>query len=131
MSAFAQTTTGDLDISSGNLVVSQDVAQVTAWKLSNLFGLFKGEWFLDKRIGVPYFQYVFVSNPQLGIIGSVFKKVCMSAPGVASVTSIALDYVAKARTLVATIVCQTDEGAVLTGGLGAPFIITQPVASAT
>ena len=63
MSAFAQTPTGDLDISTGNLRVEQSISQCTAWKLSNLFGMFKGEWFLDQRQGVPYFQYVLSATP--------------------------------------------------------------------
>ena len=131
MSSFAQTNTGDLDISSGNLRVEQSISQCTAWKLSNLFGMFKGEWFLDQRQGVPYFQYVMISNPKLSLIGNIFRKVCLSAPGVASVSSIQLDFTPRARTLVATIQAQTNEGATLTGGVGKPFIITtQPTGTA-
>jgi hypothetical protein len=125
VSAFAQTPTGDLDISTGNLVVRSDLPQVTAWKLSNLFGLFKGEWFRDSRVGVPYFQYVLVQNPSLPIIGSIFKRVCMSAPGVASVTSMGLNFIARTRQLNATIAIATNDGAVLTGGPDSPFIIAQ------
>ena len=126
MSAFAQTPTGDLDISTGNLAVETNVAQCTAWKLSNLFGFFKGEWFMDTRQGVPYFQYVLVSNPNLSLIGNLFQQVCMSAPGVASVTSIGLDFTPRFRTLVASIVAQTNDGATLTGGIGQPFVVTTP-----
>ena len=123
MAAFAQTVTGDLDISSGNLAVVDDVAQCTAWKLSNLFGFFKGEWFLDQRQGVPYFQYVLVSNPNLALIGNIFQQVCKSAPGVASVSAIGLSLISRARTLVADIQCKTNDGAVLVGGVGTPFIV--------
>lgn len=125
MSAFAQTNTGDLDISTGNLVVRSDVAQVTAWKLTNLFALFKGEWFRDQRVGVPYFQYVFVSNPNLRIIGTIFDRVCKSAPGVASVTSISLNFLSRQRHLVADMKVIANDGAVLTGGIGQAFIISK------
>ena len=61
----------------------------------------------------------------------MFRQVCMSAPGVASVSNIQLDFTPRVRTLVATIQAQTDEGATITGGVGQPFIITtQPPASA-
>lgn len=125
MSAFAQTTTGDLDISTGNLVVRKDIAQVTAWKLSNLFGLFKGEWFRDARVGVPYFQYVLVWNPNLKVIGSIFKRVCMSAPGVAEVSNMGLNFLPQTRQLLTSITVTTNEGAALVGGPGNPFIIAQ------
>lgn len=125
MAAFAQTPDGDLDISTGNLVVVTDVAQVTAWKLSNLFGLFKGEWFRDQRVGVPYFQYVMVSNPNLSLIGSIFKRVCMSAPGVQAVTDMSLTVIANLRKLNVDIAVQANDGSTLVGGVGKPFIIAQ------
>jgi hypothetical protein len=124
VSAFAQTSTGDLDISTGNLRVEQSVAQVTAWKLTNLFSLFKGEWFQDTRQGLPYFQYVYVHNPNLRLIATIFERVIRFAQGVSAVTSIALDYRPRERTLGATFQATTDDGAVLTGGIGQPFVIS-------
>lgn len=123
MSAFAQTANGDIDISTGNLRVETSVAQCTAWKLSNLFAFFKGEWFRDIRQGLPYVQYVLVSNPNLSLISTIFERVIRSAPGVASITSIALDFRPGPRTLGASFVAVTNDGAQLIGGLGTPFII--------
>jgi hypothetical protein len=124
VSAFAQTVTGDLDISTGNLRVETSVAQCTAWKLSNLFGLFKGEWFRDQRVGVPYFQYVLISNPNLAVISSLFRQVALSAPGVGGVSDVNLDFTPSTRSLEADLTIQTNDGAVLVGGPGKPFIIT-------
>ena len=125
MSAFAQISTGDLDISTGNLQIVKDIPTQTAAKLSNLFGLFKGEWFLDRRVGVPYFQYVMVSNPNLAVIAHIFREVCLSAPGVASVTDVQLDFTPRSRSLAVTLAVQTDEGVKLVGGVGAPFVVQQ------
>ena len=129
MSALAQTPQGDLDLSSGNVVVVEDIAQCTAWKLTNLFRFFKGEWFLDQRVGIPYFQYVLVSSPNLPLIGNMFKRVCLDAPGVAAVTSLSLDYQPRTRNLTVNLALQTDEGAVLEGGVGLPFVVTAQAAS--
>lgn len=123
MSAFAQTVTGDLDISTGNLRIERDLAQVTAWKLTNLFSFFKGEWFLDTRQGVPYFQYVFVTNPNLQIISTIFDRVARSAPGVATLRSRNIVFTPRTRSMVATFEAVTKNGAVLVGGPGVPFII--------
>ncbi len=123
MSAFAQTLTGDLDISTGNLRVETNVAQCTAWKLSNLFAFFKGEWFRDLRQGLPWFQYIYVHNPNLTLIGSIFEKVIRSAPGVLNVTAVNLDFIPQQRQLNATFTATTNDGASLTGGLGTPFIV--------
>lgn len=125
MSAFAQTPSGDLDISSGNLVVSRDVAQVTAWKLSNLFDFWKGEWFPDARLGVPYLQYVFIKNPNLKIIADIFRRILLSAPAVSAINELDLDYTPRLRTIDPTFVVTVDDGTQLTGGVGTPFIIEE------
>ena len=125
MSCFSQTSSSDLDLSSGNLTVQSDPAHYTAVKLGNRLQLFLGEWFVDTRLGVPYFQQIYVKNPDLAVIGQLFRQVILGCPGVASVLQANLDFVSNLRTLTATFVVQTDTGAVLTGGLGAPFIVTQ------
>jgi hypothetical protein len=124
MSAFAQTPDGDFDISSGNLVVRTDLAQVTAWKLTNLFSFFKGEWFVDARLGVPYLQFVFVKNPSLTLIGHIFEQVALAAPGVKGVLSTTLNFIGNLRHLDCQLKVQANNGAVLTGGPGVPFIVS-------
>jgi hypothetical protein len=126
MSAFAQTVTGDLDISTGNLRIERDLAQTTAWKLTNLFSFFKGEWFMDTRQGVPYFQYVFITNPNLPVIGTIFNRVARSAPGVATVRAMNLAFTPRTRFLNASFEAVTNSGAVIVGGPGIPFIVKTP-----
>jgi hypothetical protein len=123
MSAFAQTSSGDLDISTGNLVVSQDVAQVTAWKLSNLFGFALGEWFMDKRLGFPYLQFVFVKNPNLNLLFKLFGQVLRMPKGISAVTSIELDFITTTRQLNTSFTATTVTGQTINGGLGTPFIV--------
>lgn len=123
MSAFLQTATGDFDISSGNLVIVDDVATVTAQKLTCLFTLFKGEWFRDIRVGIPYFQYVFIQNPNLTLISSLFQQVCEAAPGVAAVLDMELNYLPRTRELDSQILVQANDGSTIVGGAGAPFIV--------
>lgn len=126
MSAFAQTLTNDLDLSSGNLVIEQDKDQCAAWKLTNLFLFFEGEWFKDTRQGIPYFKYVFVKSPDLGVIGTIFGQVATYVPWIAGTISQSIDFIANQRTLNATFQYRTGSGAVITGGPGKPFLITTP-----
>ena len=123
MSSFAQTNTGDLDISTGNLVVSQDVGQNTAWKLENLFGFALGEWFMDKRLGFPYLQYVFVKNPNMTLLFTLFRKVLGMPKGVKSVDSIGLDFDIRGRKLNTSFIATTVTGQQVLGGLGQAFIV--------
>jgi len=131
MSAFAQTPQGGLDISTGNLRVVKDVPTVTAAKLSNLFGFFKGEWFLDTRQGIPYVQYVLVKTPNLPLIASIFARVVNYCPGVAALLELSLNYDPRARTLAPKMKVAVNGGAVLVGGVGQAFIIAAQSAGNT
>lgn len=46
---------------------------------------FLGEWFLDKRQGMPYFRDVFVKNPNADTVRSVFRRMIMKWPGIVAV----------------------------------------------
>jgi hypothetical protein len=123
VSAFSQTTTGDLDISTGNLVVNQDVAQNTAAKLNNLFGFALGEWFMDIRLGFPYLQYVFVKNPNMSLLFTLFGKVLRMPPGIKSVDQINIDFDVRGRKLNTSFFATCLTGQQVVGGLGQPFIV--------
>lgn len=43
---------------------------------------FKAEWFLDKRQGMPYFEAVFVKNPDIALVQSIFRRAILATPGV-------------------------------------------------
>lgn len=126
MSCFLQTSApaNDLDLTSGNLVVIEDLGPVTAQKLTNKFLLFLGEWFIDTRIGVPYFQQVMLKNPNLSAIGQLFRKIILNTPGVDSILQASLEFDVTQRVLNAAFKVQLADGTVLEGGPGAPFIVT-------
>lgn len=116
----------DLDLSSGNLVIVQDEDTSIAQKLTIRFQLFLGEWFMDARIGVPYLQVVFVKNPNLVVVGQLFRNIIRNTPGVLNILSEEIDFVPSQRTLTAIYTIQTDSGAIIEGGVGSPFIVTIP-----
>lgn len=74
---------GDLDLVGHKLVFTSGPTLVRQ-KLSARFQFFAGEWFLDRRQGIPYFRDVFTVNPNRDLIRALFKKVVVSTPGVAS-----------------------------------------------
>jgi hypothetical protein len=123
VSCFKVDATGDLDITSGNLVPITDVPTETAQKLGSLFKFFLGEWFADTRLGIPYFQYVFIRNPDLGIVRQILLEVINKAPGVTAVVSGDVQYISNQRSATATFQVKAG-GALLTGGPGVPFVIT-------
>lgn len=107
----------------GRLVVVTDKLECAAVKLKNRFRLFLGEWFLDTRIGVPWFQFVFVKNPDLSVIRRLLNRIILSVPPIITVTKLDLDYDPAARVLGFSFEAVGDDGRILTGGSGEPFIV--------
>jgi hypothetical protein len=103
-----------------NLAIVVDPAVAKAIKLRNRFLLFLGEWFLDTRIGVPYFQFLFVKNPDVALVRRMLRRVIESVGFL--VASLDLAYDPSKRTLMFTF-SATDGPRVIEGGSGVPFIV--------
>lgn len=83
------TTTGDLDVSgdAAHIVDGDDaIVQHVALRLR----LFRGEWFLDSRVGMPYYERVLVKNPDLVAVRSAFRQAIIETPGIATLDKFSL-----------------------------------------
>jgi len=116
VTTFLQTSTNDFDLSTGNLVLVTDPAQQIAIVLQNRLQFFEGEWFLDTRLGVPYFQFVLVKNPDLQLITRMFIKIALAIEGVVQVLEMTPSFNTAARVLTMTMRILTSTGAVISGG---------------
>jgi hypothetical protein len=58
-----------------------------------------GEWFLDRREGVPYRRDILIKNPDPILVSGIFRKVLMQTPGVQRVESLDAILVPVTRTL--------------------------------
>ncbi len=128
MSTLAITQSGDLALTynargQGNLALVSDPVVAGLIKLRNRFVFFLGEWFLDTRIGTPWFQYVLVKNPDLAVVRRMIRAVIESCPVIASCDSVDLSYNPSARTLSFTFAATANDGRTVTGGSGVPFIV--------
>jgi hypothetical protein len=107
------------------MVVQTDLGIVTAAKLSNMFGFFKGEWFMDQRVGFPLLQSFLVKDPHLDLLVSILADILRMPQGVQSVVDIQLQFLSSARLLQGTFIVALKNGTTLTGGLGQPFIVNE------
>lgn len=60
---------------------------------------FLGTYFLDSTVGMPYFQKVFVRNPNKNDIIFSIRSILTSIPGIISVTSITIGIVERVATI--------------------------------
>ncbi len=49
------------------------------------FRFFKGDWFLDLRLGVPYYDDIFLKNPDLILVRTIFREIILETAGTDSI----------------------------------------------
>ena len=80
----------NLTITNLSLQLTSNVSEYVSQKIRILLSFFLGEWFLDNSEGIPYFDSIFVKNPNLVQVGNFLKKKIISVEGVKKLTSFTL-----------------------------------------
>lgn len=121
MRCFKLTADNDLALDNSGRLIPLDGAEAAAQILQCKFLLVLGEWFLDRRVGVPYFTRILTKNPDIGDIRRIFISVIRSEPTITEISELTLDFDRSARTLAFTLSVKHDSGATIVGGSGSPF----------
>lgn len=110
----ASPTFGDLRVVSGDLVLTSDAnALGSQYVLQNILQrlrLFYGEWFLNKRIGVRYYQVVLLKSPNRSLVDAEFQKTILQTPGVMRLTQWSINFAPATRTISIGFRCGTAAG---------------------
>jgi hypothetical protein len=102
----------DLDLTGEQLsIVDGDDAIIQHLLIRLRF--FTGEWFLDTRVGLPYYDSILVKNPDLVFIRSLFRKAIIKTPGIAGIDSLTTAYDGTTRKLTVSFSAVKDDGEVL------------------
>jgi hypothetical protein len=124
VATLALTNTGDLAFTAGRLTLLRG-ADETAQRLRQKFLLVKGEWFLDTRIGVPYFALMGVKNPNLESIRRTFRSIILSEEAISEIESLTVDLNRATRELTFAFRAIHNSGVAIVGGSGVPFVVEQ------
>lgn len=81
--------TGDLELTNNALSWVTGIDEIRQDWQSRMM-TFKGEWFLDQRIGVPYFQEVLKKQPNTNRLRAIFYEATLSTPGIKEITGFSL-----------------------------------------
>jgi hypothetical protein len=87
MSSFALDSTGDLDLSTGKILLLEGAASI-AQKLSCRIKFLLGEWFLDARLGIPWIQELLEKGVAESYIRSKIQRTIATCPGVTTLESL-------------------------------------------
>jgi len=101
---------GDIDISGGDLKLL-DGADAIRQHLFIRLQMFVGDYFLDRRVGMPYYEQVLIKNPKTNIVRRLFRNAILTTPGVSSLTDLLIDYNGQTRSLAVSFnaIVETDQ----------------------
>ena len=74
-----------------NLRFTTTTAEYTAQKVENKMLFFKGEWWLNVNLGIPYYTDILKKNPNLNLVQSILKSEILSMKGVLELLTFELD----------------------------------------
>lgn len=109
MANFKLNSSHDLAIENNNLVIVDGVEAI-AQDCETRLNHFLGEWFLDRRLGIPYYEKILGQKPRLGVVKSILRKAILSTPGLISIANFILDYDGITRNLSVSFDAESEEG---------------------
>lgn len=77
----------DLSLTASNDLATVDLAAGTKQDILTALRVYLGEWFLDTTVGVPYYQTIFVKNPDQALVNAAFINTISKVPGVIAITA--------------------------------------------
>lgn len=112
MDLLLNPSTGDLEISTGSIQTVESTNEI-AQQLRIRLRFFLGEWFLDTRLGVPYFQSILGKKLRGNLIEAYFRKTILTTPGVTTLANFRQSFDGASRQLSVTFTVTTTLGEVL------------------
>ncbi len=103
---------GDLAIEQDDLVLLEG-GEAIRQDVQIRLRFFRGEWFLDTRIGVPYYEEILGQKPRLTLIKGIFRQAILSSPGIESISDLTLDFDRASRLLTVDFSADTITGETL------------------
>jgi hypothetical protein len=115
MSDLKLTETGDLDMGSSDILdlsIITDYKEEIKQRIAIRLRSFKNDWFADLDDGLPYFEDIFIKNPDKILVSSIFKSEILAVPGVTGLDDFDYDLDISTRELTLTFSAKTNEGTI-------------------
>lgn len=104
----------DLHLTASQLVLLSD-ADALAQRIKTNLATYRGEFWLNREIGVPYFQSVLGKSPDLELIRTIFRAQILQVSGVVSLDALDLSLDNTTRVLSVTFKATGSLGEVAQG----------------
>lgn len=89
---YLDPTTYDLVLINHQLRFTSNLTEYVSQKIENTLKTFRGEWFLDYSIGIPYFDRILIKSADLNEVNSIFIIAIRSIPEITEIIEFTTDY---------------------------------------
>lgn len=89
----------DFSLNNGKLSLTEDVRTLTEQRLKTALSFFKGEWRLDPRLGIPYFNDVLKKDVDFSRVRALMVETILQDPQIARIERLSLFYDKDTRAL--------------------------------
>lgn len=116
LNMYLDPTTHDLQLdATGNIQVTADTEELLSVRIKTRFSTFRGEWFLDRNLGVPYFEEVMVKNPDVNAVRNLLLAQLVDIPGVDEVLSFDVNFNTASRLFQVNFKVRATDGTIVEG----------------
>ena len=84
--------TGDVTTKNFNLRLTETLTEYVSQKIENKLKTFLNEWYLDRDIGLPYYQRIFTKQADIDDVNSIFRSEINSLDEVVEIIEFEVDY---------------------------------------
>jgi len=100
---------GDLVFSQGDLVFVRGRDAILVHVFVRM-SFFLGEYALDQRIGIPYYQQILIKSANMPAVEAIFRETILTTPGVLELQRLDLDFDGSTRALSVAFSALTTDG---------------------
>lgn len=113
----------DLNLTDGQFTLTDPGVVAIVQHIKTRLQFFQGEWFLDLREGLPWFQEILVKGPNIPRVRALLRAAILETPGVSLVDQLDLALDTSTRTLTVTWRATLDDGTAISSDEYGPFIL--------
>lgn len=87
MSDIQLDSSGDILVDNGEVILMTDTLDIIKQRLQIRLQTFKGEWFLNPNVGLPYFQEILKKGTDITIVDNIFRSYIENTRDIKEITN--------------------------------------------
>ena len=111
--------TGDLALTAdgSQILFTETTVDTLEQRIRTRLQTFRGEWYLNEGLGVPYFEEVMLKNPDVDRVRALLMAELAAVPGVGEIMSFVVAFDREARRFTVNFKCRSAEGETVEGSI--------------